>query len=207
MSTAAVTTSTPSLSLQQYFQQRQTDLKELGQDLQSGDLTDAQTEYNTIQSLAQNGPFQNGDAFYLSNRQSDFNTLGQALQSGNLNAAEQAFQQLKDTFEAPPPPTATGGSGGAAAAGTTTTPNNSTGGSEIVLNLANAPSGEQITINLNNSSNGTEQVSISASNPQSPQNPEQIAFNLNQNSNEQVVLNLFNNTASPTQAGGVNVSA
>lgn len=105
MSTAAVSST---LSLQQYFQTRQADLKQLGQDLKSGDLTAAQNEFNTIQTLGLQGPFKNGDAFYRSDRQGDFEDLGSALQSGNLNAAQQVFQHLRDTFLVPPPPIAHG---------------------------------------------------------------------------------------------------
>jgi hypothetical protein len=75
------------------------------------------------------------------------------------------------------------------------------------LNLANAPAGEQITIDLGAGTNGTEQVTVSASNSQS-QSPQQLTFNVNPNSNEQVVLNLFNGTLTPAQnSNGVSVSA
>jgi hypothetical protein len=201
MSTAAVSTLQPS-TYTSYLQQRQSDLQQLGQDLQAGDLTDAQTEYNTIQSLGQNGPF-NGDAFSLSDRQQDFNALGQEIQSGNLTGAQQAFAQLANTFrhqQVPPP--------ASAAASTSGTSGTSASGPEIVLNLGNAPAGEQITINVNNTSNGTDQVTVGVAGQQG-QNPEQIALNLNQNSNQEIVLNLFN-SASGSQAqgsNGVSVSA
>lgn len=103
MSTAAVSSTT---SLLQYFQARQADLKQLGQDLKSGDLTKAQSEFNTIQALGLQGPFKNGDAFYRSDRQGDFQNIGSALQSGDLSAAERAFQQLRDTFLVSTPPVA-----------------------------------------------------------------------------------------------------
>ncbi len=203
MSTAAVSSSSLYQQLQTYFQQRKSDLQQLGQDLQAGDLTDAQTEYNAIQTLGQNGPFANGDAFYLSNRQQDFNAIGQALQSGNLADAQQAFTQLASTFQGPTAiqPLSTTGAPGSPGAGT------NPGGPELILNLGNEPAGEQITINLNAATNGTEQVTVSASNPQS-QNPQQLTFNVNPNSNEQIVLNLFNNTLSQAQNNsGISVSA
>jgi len=208
MSTAAVTGSIPNEGVQAYFQQRQSDLKQLGQDLKSGDLTDAQQEYSAIQTLAQNGPFANGDAFYRSDRQQDFNALGQALQSGDLAAAQQAFSQLKGTFHAH-------GNSGAPVSTTlasttpaaTTQSSSTSTGPEIILNLANAPAGEQITIDLNNTGNGNEQVTVSAANSQNP-TPEQVTFNLNLNSNAQVTLNLFNSaTTTSTQGSAVNVSA
>jgi hypothetical protein len=191
MSTSAVTVNpNADSSLVQYFQQRQSDLRQLGKDLQNGDLTDAQTEYNSIESLGQNGPFANGDAFYLSNRQQDFDALGQALQSGNLSASQGAFTQLHDTFLHP----STSSSGNASGS----TPG-SGNGAEIVLNLANAPAGEQITINLTSGSNGTEQIAISATNPDNS-NPEQITLNLNPNSNQELVLNLFGNSTTQTSS-------
>jgi hypothetical protein len=192
MSTSAISVNpNQDSSYIQYLQQRQSDLKQLGQDLQNGDLSDAQTEYNTIESLGQSGPFANGDAFSLSNRQQDFNTLGQALQSGNLSAAQQAFTQLEDTFHQPSTPS---GSGSSSSSGN---------GAEIVLNLANAPAGEQITINLTSGSNGTEQVAISATNPENS-NPEQITFNLNPNSNQEIVLNLFGNSTTQSSSNTSN---
>jgi hypothetical protein len=203
MSTSAVSVnSSQNSSLIQYLQQRQSDLSQLGKDLQNGDLTDAQTEYNAIESLGQNGPFTNGDAFYLSNRQQDFDALGQALQSGNLSASQQAFTQLHDTFQHP------------STSSSSSSETGSGNGAEIVLNLANAPSGEQITINLTSGSNGAEQVAISATNPDNS-NPEQITLNLNPNSNQEIVLNLFGNSTTQTgstesestQSSGVSVSA
>ena len=75
------------------------------------------------------------------------------------------------------------------------------------MNLGNVTAGEQITIGLNNAGNGTEQVTIGVASQQG-QTPEQITLNLNQNSNEQIILNLLNSTAStPTQGSGLSVTA
>jgi len=92
MSIAAVSGSGQELST--YFQQRDGDLKQLSEDLNSGNLSAAQQDYNTIETLAQNGPLPDGEAFVLSWRQQDFGAVGQALQEGNLSAAQQAFAQL-----------------------------------------------------------------------------------------------------------------
>lgn len=187
MSTSAVSVNqNQDSSLVQYYQQRQSDLSQLGQDLQNGDLSDAQTEYSAIESLGQSGPF-NGDAFHLSDRQQDFNAIGQALQSGDLSAAQQALTQLKSTFHS-------NSSGNPSSSG-------SENGAEIVLNLGNAPAGEQITINLTSGSNGSEQIAISATNPGNS-NPEQITLNLNPNSNQEIVLNLFGNSTSQSSSTG-----
>src|SRR5271169_4151436 len=98
MSTAAVSTSSIYQELQTFFQQRGSDLQQLGQALQSGDLAGAQKEFSAIQSLGQSGPFASGDAFKSSQREQDFAAIGQALQSGDLAGAQQAFAQLQNTF-------------------------------------------------------------------------------------------------------------
>jgi hypothetical protein len=86
------------LQRSQYFQTRQSDLKQLGQALQSGNLAGAQQEFNDIESLAQNGPL-DGEAFAVKAREQDFTTIGQALQSGDLAGAQQAFTELQSTFK------------------------------------------------------------------------------------------------------------
>ena len=99
MSTAAVSTNSIYQELHQYFQQRGSDLQQLGQALQNGDLTAATQEFGAISNLGQNGPFANGNSFKISQRQQDFNAIGQALQNGDLAGAQQAFAQLKSTFQ------------------------------------------------------------------------------------------------------------
>ena len=229
MSTAAVSTSSIYQELQQYFQQRGSDLKQLGQALQNGDLTAATQEYGAISKLGQNGPFANGNAFKISQRQQDFNAIGQALQNGDLAGAQQAFAQLKSTFQnqhsVDPPaqnpasaavvvnlssPSASGATSGSTS-GSPATGASSTGagGSEIVLNLDNVAPGEQITIGVSAGANGVEQVTVGGSNPQDQsqsQSPEQITLNLNQASNQQIVLNLFNSATTAPQNSGVSVS-
>jgi len=209
MSTAAVSSSSLNQQLQQYFQTRRSDLKQLGEALASGDLAGAQTAYNSIATLGQSGPFASGNPFLVHQREQDFTNIGQALQSGDVAGAQQAFTALRNTFErrvqdpAPVNPTNT----------------NSSGGPEIVLNISNSAgtsaSPEQITINISNPASGGEQVSLSIGSQGS--SPEQITFNLPSNSNEQIVLNLLNapatsgssgSTPSGTSAGGgLSVSA
>lgn len=205
-----------------YFQQRRADMQQLGKDLKAGDLSAAQKDFAAIQSLAQSGPFANGDAFKVSARQQDFASIGQALQSGDLAGAQQAFAQLQATFHhksvtpsAAPSPDVVVNLGGASstsssqptAAAQSSSDASTAAGPEIVLNLSNMPAGEQITIGVNNSSNGGEQITVSMANPSS-QNAEQIVLNLQQNSNQQVILNLFSgSSSSQSQSGSVNVSA
>ena len=225
MSTAAVSSSSLAQSAQQYFQTRQSDLQKLGQALQSGDTAAAQKEFSTIQTLGQSGPVSGGNEFFSSKRQQDFNAIGQALQSGDIQGAQQAFAQLQSSFqrvqsETPTPDAvvnlsaaATAGSASAAsqpASGSTGSAN----GSEIVLNFGNITPGEQISIGISNSGNGSEQLNIGVS--QQNQTPEQISLNLNQNSNQNVVLNFLNSATSGASGGSstgtttgnnVNVSA
>lgn len=100
MSTTPVSTGSIYQELQAYFQQRSSDISQLGQDLSSGNLTSAEQDFTTLQTLGQGGPFANGDVFAPKNqREQDFEAIGQALQSGNLSAAQQAFAQLESTFK------------------------------------------------------------------------------------------------------------
>jgi len=212
MSTAAVSSNSIFQELQSFFQQRGSDLQQLGQALQSGDLAGAQQEFSAIQSLGQSGPFASGDAFRSNQRQQDLTAIGQALQSGNLAAAQQAFAQLQSTFQSQSQ-SQTGSSpavvvnlstGASSSTGNTTSPVSS--GSEIILNLGSITPGEQITIGLNNQANGSEQVTIGVANQQNSQNPEQIVLNLNPN--QQIVLNLFNSaTQTPSTTPALNATA
>lgn len=217
----------------QYFQDRKSDLQQLGQALQSGDLSGAQQDFSTIQNLAQNGPF-GGNAFAVNQRQQDYTAIGQALQSGDIAGAQQAFAQLQSTFSSshrildpvPPviisiaepgtvtPPTTTSSTTPTTSSGTVTAtpPASAAIGPEIAINISNgsgsAANPEEITISLNNTSGG-EQLTIGVGTQQSP-NAQQITLNLAQNSNEQIVLNLLGNTSagSPSassQTSGVNV--
>jgi len=81
----------------QFFQSRLSELQDLGQSLQSGNLAGAEQDFNSIQSFAQTGPF-NGKAFGVSQREQDFSDIGQALQSGDISGAKQDFAQLESTF-------------------------------------------------------------------------------------------------------------
>lgn len=244
MSTAAVSSSSLYQQLQAFFQTRQSDVQQLGQDLQNGDLTDAQNEFNAITQLGQSGPFASGDAFRSSQREQDFNAIGTALQSGNLTAAQSAFAQFQSDFgngagangattgttgstgaeppaivinidtAAAPTATTTPPSTTTTPAATTTTPaasttaaNSTATAPEIVINLgaANGSTPEQITLTFNEQSNGGEQLTIGVGNQQN--NPgQELTLNLAQN--EQIILNLFNATASPApQSSGVSVQA
>jgi hypothetical protein len=214
MSTAALSVNLLNQTDQSYFQQRRTDLQQLGQDLQSGNLSAAQQDFTTLQSLAQSGPLSGGNAFAVSTRQQDFTAIGQALQSGNLSAAQQAYSQLESTFNhhvrVAPPVADGGGSTGAASTSstspTTTTPTSGApASSEIIVNLGTITPGEQININVANGSNGSDQITIGVAGQGST--PEQITLNLNPSSNQELVLNLFNSaTSTSSQGSGLSVN-
>jgi TolA-binding protein len=98
MSTSAISNASVHSDLKTYFQQRNSDLHNLGQMLQSGNLEGAQQAFQAIQNLGKGSPFANGDAFKIGRREHDFEAVGQALKSGDLNAAKQAFEHLIGSF-------------------------------------------------------------------------------------------------------------
>ena len=98
MSTTPVSASSIYQELQAYFQQRGSDVQQLGNDLLSGSIANAQQDFNALLTLGQSGPSAKGDVFESKVREQDFNAIGQALNSGDLAGAQQAFAQLQSTF-------------------------------------------------------------------------------------------------------------
>ena len=81
------------------FQQIKTEFQQLGQDLQSGNLTQAQSDFAT---LSQNLPGASQSSAITTNSTTSsnllaqaFTQLGQDLQSGNLQAAQKDFTTLQ----------------------------------------------------------------------------------------------------------------
>jgi outer membrane protein assembly factor BamD (BamD/ComL family) len=87
---------------------------QLGQDLQAGNLTAAQSDYATIQQDVQqqqgsgqvqhhhhhhHGGGQGADSNQQNNVASLFNQLGQELQSGNVTQAQQTYASLQQDFQ------------------------------------------------------------------------------------------------------------
>jgi hypothetical protein len=230
MSIAAVSSNSIYQQLQGFYLQRKTDLQQLGQALQSGDLNGAQQAFNALQTLGQSGPFASADPFRNTQREQDFAAIGQALQSGDLAGAQQAFATLESTFHHPnqaanaansygpavvvnlgildPGPAPSGGpTNGGPPAGSGSSASG-TSGPEVVINLGANPGGpEQLTIGVNNTGNNAEQISISLGTPQNPNSQDQITLNLNANSHEQIVLNLLNSSASSPSSSGLSVVA
>ena len=79
-------------------QQIQQDFEQLGQDLQSGNLSAAQADFATLQKLLP----QNSSTSATENDPvaQAFNQLSQDLQSGNLSAAQQAYASIQQDFQA-----------------------------------------------------------------------------------------------------------
>ena len=98
MATAAVSSSSIFQELQSFYQTRQSDLQQLAGALQSGKLNDAQTAFNALATLGQDGPFANSEPFANSTRAQDFEAVGQALQAGNLSQAQTAFATMQASF-------------------------------------------------------------------------------------------------------------
>jgi hypothetical protein len=132
---ASATSTTDSIyeQLQEYRQERQSDLNQLGQDLQAGNLTAAQQDYATLVALGQSGPNKNGQPFENSTRAQDFSAIGQALQNGDLAGAQGAFANLESTFgkQAQSGPVASNTSPTASSASSNST-NNTSSNTEIV---------------------------------------------------------------------------
>jgi hypothetical protein len=94
MSTAAVSSTSIFQELQSFYQNRQTDLKQLSSALQSGDLNGAQQAYKALAVLGEGGPFANSEPFGKSSRAQAFDAVGEALQAGDLARAQASFATL-----------------------------------------------------------------------------------------------------------------
>src|SRR2546426_12545638 len=77
---------TPKQQFGQEFQQ-------LGQDLQAGNLSQAQQDFASLAPNASNGTQGNGTIAQV------LGSLGQALQSGNLSGAQQAFSTIQQDLQ------------------------------------------------------------------------------------------------------------
>jgi hypothetical protein len=90
MSIAGIASSSLSqlANIQRNYQQVRGEFKQLGQDLQAGNLAQAQTDFVT---LSQSAGSQFGSNSPVTKT---LNTIGQALQSGDLATARQAFSSL-----------------------------------------------------------------------------------------------------------------
>jgi outer membrane protein assembly factor BamD (BamD/ComL family) len=74
-------------------QQIQKEFQQLGQDLQAGSLTQAQSDFATITANQPTG------LTSTSTSAQAFSALGQDLKSGNLSAAQQAFSTIQQAAQ------------------------------------------------------------------------------------------------------------
>lgn len=82
------------LTKRQQFKQ---DFEQLGQDVQSGNLTAAKADLSSIQSLTPSG--HNSAAFNASKVGQAFNQLAQDVQSGNVAGAQQDYSSLQSDIQ------------------------------------------------------------------------------------------------------------
>ena len=95
MATPAVSNLSIFQEIQNFYQDRRNDLRQLGHALQSGDLNQAKQLYSALAALGQSGPFSNSEPFSSTPRAQAFEAIGQALQSGDLAGAQAAFANLQ----------------------------------------------------------------------------------------------------------------
>jgi hypothetical protein len=114
-SSSNVFQSTIAQQTQNRFQQIQSQFQKLGQDLQSGNLTQAQSDFATLtQELPNGGQFGNANASATTRTSATsstsstantnpvlqaFQSLGKDLQSGNLSAAQQDFATIQQSAQ------------------------------------------------------------------------------------------------------------
>lgn len=95
MSTSGITG-----SMSSQMQQIQQDFKQLGQDLQAGNLTAAQSDFTTLQNaLPQISSAPSSTSQSNSPIVQAFAQLSQDLQSGNLTAAQQDYSTIQQDFQ------------------------------------------------------------------------------------------------------------
>jgi outer membrane protein assembly factor BamD (BamD/ComL family) len=85
-------------NVQNNIKQIQQEFQQLGQDLQSGNLSAAQSDFATLQQLM---PQNNSTSSAQSNNPiaKAFNQLSQDLQAGNLSAAQQDYSTIQKDFQ------------------------------------------------------------------------------------------------------------
>lgn len=86
-------------TVQSKAQQIQQEFQQLGQDLRSGNLSAAQSDFATLQQLVP-GSGATPSASQSNNPVAEaFNQLGQDLQSGNLSAAQQDYANIQQDIQ------------------------------------------------------------------------------------------------------------
>jgi outer membrane protein assembly factor BamD (BamD/ComL family) len=82
------------------IQKAQQEFQKLGKDLESGNLSAAQTDFATLQNLAPPSSFTTTSTSQSNSPIAEaFTQLGKDLQSGNLSAARQDFTTIQQDFQ------------------------------------------------------------------------------------------------------------
>ncbi|MGO9136153.1 MAG: hypothetical protein ACLP9S_17860 [Syntrophales bacterium] len=92
----------PTNGTQNSFQQINQLFHQLGQALQSGDLSGAQNAFSSLQQLLPSSSANQAQTTQQTNQSTfttDLNALGQALQSGDLSKAQAAFAKLQQDMQ------------------------------------------------------------------------------------------------------------
>jgi len=99
MSVSGISSSTlyDTESIQNNFQRAQQEFQQLGQDLQSGNLSAAQSDFATLQNLLPQASSTSSQS--SSPIAQAFSQLAKDLQSGNLSAAQQDFTTIQQDFQ------------------------------------------------------------------------------------------------------------
>lgn len=95
MSTQAVSNSSILQVLQGFYQDRRTDLQQLGSALKAGDLNQAKEAFSTLVALGKRGTFSNTEPFSSETQSQAFEAIGHALEAGDLTSAKAAFASLQ----------------------------------------------------------------------------------------------------------------
>jgi len=89
-------------AMQTNFLQMRKLLEQLGQALQSGDLSEAQSAFASLQQLLPSSSANQAQTAQQTNQSTfttDLNALGQALKSGDLSKAQDAFAKLQQDMQ------------------------------------------------------------------------------------------------------------
>ena len=197
--TTAASTSSIYQQLRSFRQERNADLAQLGTDLQAGNLTAAQQDFNTLTALGQSGPNKNGQTFQQAGRAQDFQAIGQALQNGDLAGAQSAFATLEGTF----------GEQSQQAQSAISAYSSNSGGAEIVINLGVASGTSGTSASSGSSGSSAPEVVVNVgqggSSPSGASSVPEVVINLGGASNESSASNTSASSGSTTPEIVVNL--
>ncbi|MGO9166156.1 MAG: hypothetical protein ACLP56_04730 [Candidatus Sulfotelmatobacter sp.] len=95
-----MSTSSIGAAMSSQLQQYQKESRQLGQDLSSGNLSAAQSDFTTLQSEMPQTTATSAASSQSTNPISEaFSQLSQDLQSGNLSAAQQDYSTIQQDFQ------------------------------------------------------------------------------------------------------------